>query len=297
MNRFFLTVFLTFATFSTAVSQKKVKLVEVEGSATYMYPEYVSRAAAREEVLRRAQEDALERAFGRNIGGANFTYTDNNGSRFAFTSLSQLRGVWVQTLGEPSFTRITQDDQDVISCTVRGKARARSASQAWPEWQLQNGKGVETSQFMDGERYYVSFRSAANGFLAIYLVDENGMANRLLPYNQQEGYYEIRKNLSYRFFDPEKGDLPECDGMVDNGVVTECWFTSDVPFVVNELYIIFSPNRFALPLDETGRTNKREQMLPPQLPQKKFLRWLSSVQAADEELCVDNRRAAILQQK
>ena len=295
MRRIAFCCVLAFVACTMSVAQKKAKLVEVEGKASYAFPEYVSRAAAREEVLRMAQEDALEGAFGRDIGSTGFTYIDNNGSQFAFTSLSQLRGVWVQTIGEPKFTRDIQDNQDVITCTVRGKARERSASQAWPEWQLQNAQGVETTQFSSGDYYRIAFRSAINGYLAIYLVDEEGQANRLLPYEQQEeSVYMIRKGVSYRFFDSETGDVPCTEGGDNVGVVSDYWFTCNVPFVVNDLYVIFSPNHFAVPIDEQGRQNRREERLPPQLSQKKFLRWLAKVQAADEELCVDNRRAAII---
>ncbi len=276
-----------------AQAEKRPKLVEVEGTATYVYPEYISRAAAQEEVLRRAQENALEQAFGYDVGGTNYTYIDNSGSHFVFTSLSQLRGVWVETLGKPQFTRSFHGDQDVISCTVRGKVRERSASQAWPEWQLQNAQGVETSQFKNGEYYHISFQSSTNGYLAIYLIDEDGQANRLLPYAQQEeSCYQIKRGVQYRFFDSSVGDVPGGHGTVDN-MVQDCCFTCAVPFVVNDLYIIFSPNRFAVPVDELGHTNRNKERLPPQLPQKKFLSWLSKVQAADEEMCVDNRRAAI----
>ena len=184
----------------------------VEGEYTYYVPETVSRDEGKRIALERAMIQALADEFGTIVSQINATQIENrNGhSDIDFTSIggSELKGEWIETIGEPVYDIKYEGDMLIISVKVKGRARElTTANIDFKARILRNNPEdkFESDQFRSGDDMYMSFISPVSGYLAVYLVDADGQANCLLPYrDQQTGVYPIKANHKYLFFNAKK---------------------------------------------------------------------------------------------
>ncbi len=134
----------------------------------------------------------------------------------------------------------------------------------------------ENNRFKNGDDLYLSFQSPVNGYLAVYLEGEDGQVSCLLPYhNQKNGIYPINANHRYLFFD--SGSAP----VNEKAQVVEYKMTCNNKSELNQIYIIFSPNKFTKASDYAI-----QEGLPRQLPRKDFQAWLTMCRKRDNEMNV-----------
>lgn len=268
------------------------KTKTVEGEYKYHVPENVTLEAAKRTALDRAKIQAIADEFGTLVSQDNATRISNKDgkSEVDFISIggSDVKGEWIETEGEPEFKILYGGDQLIIWCKVKGKAREIvKASIDIQAHVLRNGidNRFESDHFKDGDAIYLSFQSPIKGFLAVYLVDDDGLAFCLLPYrNQKTDMYSIEANQRYLFFNEAAAPRDERP-YVENYYLT-CNRTAEH----NQIYIVFSPNEFYKPIDKFT-----QQKRPRQLSFKDFQKWLSKCQNYDKEMNV--KRVSIMIEK
>ena len=267
----FLMIWMLLGVASSGYAQKTKK---VHGEYIYHAPENVSIEQARQTALSRAQIQALGDEFGTVVAQHNATLMNNtNGSTHTdFTSLSSsdVKGEWLETIGEPKYEISYEQGMLVVKCSVTGKARAIVAKQNnYVAKILCNG--IEDRN--EGE----NFKSATKGYLAVYLIDDNKNAYCLLPYqSSKDGKVEVDANTRYVFFN-QKTAQP----LFNSSDVDEYTMTCDKASETNYIYIISSPNPFIKAIDNAV------EGLPRELKYDDFQKWLSKNRTADKDMQVE----------
>lgn len=257
------------------------KLKTVEGEYTYHAPENVTMEQAKRTALDRAMIQALADEFGTIVSQSNATRVENqNGqTNIDFLSIggSEVKGEWIETIGEPIYNIRYEGDMLVVSVKVKGKAREIvSAGIDFQAKVLRNGTDdkFESDQFRSGDDLYLSFTSPVSGYLAVYLVDADNQAYCLLPYrNQTDGIYPVKANQRYLFFNVKEAPQNE-RSYVDEYVMT-CNRSSEQ----NQIYVIFSPNQFVKATD-----NISDEHLPRELNYDDFSKWLVRCRKHDNNM-------------
>lgn len=266
---------------SYAQRQKTVK-----GEYRYAVPGYMSRDEARINAIEQAKIEALANEFGYNISQNNITLMEeeNNRSRNSFYSLGQcdVKGEWLKTEEEEVDEDIV-DGQHWMTARVKGIAREIMFAKVNFETRLlRNGKSdeFEAEDFRDGDRFYVSFRSPANGYLTVYLLDADRNAYPIVPEKDAE-LFSVSRGERYVFVDNDREDLI---------------LTTDRPQELNQVYIIFSPNKFYPESVEAAEEDPRLKVYHtaeygnvyrlPYVPYKRFQKWISKLRMKDPEVQV-----------
>lgn len=279
MTRLLSTAFLLCAFCLTAFSQK---LKTVEAEYTYHASENVTLEQARRTALERAKIQALADAFGTVVSQYNTTRVQNNGeqSKVDFFSLgeSAVKGEWIETIREEFDDPKFEDGMTVITCRVKGRAREILTTKIGLEALVLRGgttRQYEDDVFIDGNWCYLSFRSPAKGYLAIYLIDEFQQANRIAPEDGQD-YFEVVADSTYLFYEEQPLIMTLEGGTVQN-----------------EFYFVFSPRPFGMEVSETAKHNtdlrqyewehKASFTLPSVLSVTRFQKWLGQLRSKDEK--------------
>lgn len=277
--------------FTIPVFSQKMKTVE--GEYTYHAPENVTLEEAKRIALDRAKIQALADAFGTIVSQTNATYVQNcNGSSdIDFLSIggSEVKGEWIETVGEPQYDISYEQGMLVVKVSVKGKAREIVSAQIDIKAKvLRNGTEdkFESDEFRDGDDLYLSFVSPVSGYLAVYLVDAGQKAYCLLPYRSQtDGIYKVEANRRYVFFNIKEA-APQERQYVDEYVMT-CSRSSEY----NQIYVIFSPQPFAKAAD-----NASAETLPGELNYKELQKWLTEYRKKDKSMNVIKKSILIINQ-
>ena len=271
-------IFITF--FITNLSAQKT--VKVCGEYTCRAPENVSLEQAKKTVLEQAKLAALAEEFGSTVSQWNSSIikNENGKSDISFFSLggSEVNGEWIEDLnikyGDPYYDK----EMLVISVSVCGKAREITKANIDFSAKVLNDaeKKYETDNFNDGQNIYLAFRSPVNGYLAVYLVDEDETAFCLLPYSKDPtGKVPVKAGQEYIFFSPKHANPTEKQ-FVEDGYTLSCDSKS---IETNFLYIIFSPNEFIKANDI-----QKNKKLPRELSFEDFRKWLAKNKQRDKDM-------------
>lgn len=257
-----------------AVLGQKVKTVECE--YTYHAPENITLEQAKHTALQRAQVQAIANEFGTNVTQTNLTSVTSDNVDFQTIGMSEVKGEWIEDIDPPQFDVALTDGMFVITVRVKGKAREILSSEAdFLARVLRNGKEdrFESSQFFSGDQFYISFQSPVKGYIAVYLSDSKGTVSCLLPYpSQNDGNFPVQANHRYLLFDPDEGD----------DFTEEYYLTCDRSSGENNtIYIIFSPNNFTKALDREATNLTEGLLLPRELPENEFQKWLAKCRRRD----------------
>lgn len=274
----YITIILLLILSSTVFAQK---LKTVEGEYTYHAPENVTMEQAKRTALDRAMIQALADEFGTIVSQSNTTRVENKDgqSNIDFLSIggSEVKGEWIETIGEPIYNIRYEGDMLIVYVKVKGYAREIvSAGIDFQAKVLRNGTEdkFESDQFRSGDDLYLSFLSPVSGYLAVYLIDANYQAYCLLPYrNQTDGIYPIKANQRYLFFNIKEAPQQE------RHYVDEYVMTCERGTEQNQIYIIFSPNQFTKAVD-----GYLQDYIPRQLSFEKFNRWIVKCRKQDKEM-------------
>lgn len=286
MRKILLLVFLILPLTFWGQETKKVK-----GEYTYISEDAnESVGAAKRKALARAQLDALKQAFGESIYHNNYTLVENGDgqSSIQFVSFggSEVRGEWLETIDEPIYDICYKDGFLIVKVAVKGLVRqVNAAGVNFSAKILRNGieDKFESENFKLNDDFYISFQSSSDGFVAVYLVDDEGIANCLLPYqNQIQGIYNVKSNKRYVFFSQKSVDERE------RNIVDEYYFTCSKQQEINQFYIIFSPNLFSKAVD-----NSISSELPRRLKVSEFENWLANCRKKDISMKVEKKTVRI----
>lgn len=262
------------------LSAQKVK--KVQGEYTYLAPENVTMEQARRTALERAMLTALANEFGTIVQQADFSSVANHNGKSAidFSSIgsSEVKGEWIETIGEPEYEIRYEQDMLVVKARVEGRAREVKTSAIDLQAKiLRNGTEDrhESLDFCSGDDFFLSFLSPVDGFLAVYLIDAAKTAYCLLPYRgRSDGVCRVKGNRRYLFFSQDQA-APEEAAAVDEYTLT-CQGEEEL----NQIYVVFSPNGFYKAADRQSDAAD----LPRELPVEDFRKWLVNCRKRDQEM-------------
>ena len=223
------------------------KIEKVHGEYTYHIPDNVSLEEGKRTALERAKIQAIADAFGTLVSQNNSTIVKNENGKSSVDFLSiggsDVKGEWIETIGEPKLDIFYESNMLTIKVCIDGKAREiKNANINFEAKLLRNGteKKYESDEFRNGDDLYLYFKSPINGYLAVYLLDENTQqVFCLLPYKSSgEPAYKIVHDKPYVFFSCQKAEE-------NSSEVDEYTMTCEHSMEQNTIYIVFSPNMFA----------------------------------------------------
>lgn len=290
MKKFFI-IALSIIGVTFGISAQRTK--NVEGYYEYAQGDNETPAHARMTAIQKAKIQALENEFGTLIEQTNITNVKSGNTEFHSLGFSDVRGEWLGDLKEAEVKRVMGDDGIIYyKVKVWGKAREIVTAPIDLDVKLlrvSNGIPMETYEYDNLEQYFVSFRSPVDGYLALYMMDDDGTSYRLLPYqNSTKMSYKIKANKDYTFFSKRKyneGDdrniINEYLMSVDNRDVEYC-----------RLYVIFSPNEFVHPQDKSGG-KKDTYEKPREVDNKHMQEWLTKSRSHDKHMQVIRKDVTI----
>lgn len=225
---------------------------DVSGESVFVVPETMSIAEARTVAASRARIDALAGKYGTLVASMNTVgMSDGTVNRFSMLGTSEVKGVWLKDTREV-WQRMELDEatqQLYIRTKVWGKARplAVAATPVVAETISDDGDtGSTATEFRNGEKFYLHFRSAADGYLAVFLIDASGSVFTCLPYpSQRQNTVRVRKSADYVFFSKRRPAAVTAESDI-----RQYFLTAEKDMEQNRLCIVFSPNDFTLALDE-----------------------------------------------
>ena len=258
----------------------------VSGSYTYFdVPKTMSMEEAEHIALERCKAQILAERFGTVVGVANFTQIENKNGESSIDMLSlgesEVKGEWVQTVGEPEFRHSIEEGKLIVSVKVTGRVREmKSAPVDLLVRLLRNGydERFESSEFNDGDFMYMQFMSPVDGYLAIYLYDGEDNVYCLLPYySQTDGRVAVKANEEYVFFSKK-----HICGVLSSDMVDEYQLTCSRQLMeLNRIYVVFSPSPFYKAVDDGS-----DSALPRSLTFTSFQKWLQKCRRLDEHMIV-----------
>lgn len=290
---FFISIFLM----SPVAQAGDIK--KIRGSAEYFSPETESPGDARRRVIEMAQIDALEKAFGTALTERTMHLSDTQNGHTANIAHSfgesQVNGDWIQNLSEPEITVMPVDNGNMYYAKVYGEAREVKYNKIDVNCRLLcNGTDPDKDRLRgdilyDGDEMYVYFTSPVDGWLSIYLIDDDDerTTQRLVPYdNQKESAYPIKANREYVFFSKKTAEPQYVD------FVTRMVVEARKKVDVNDLYVIFSPNEFSQvsttaykhTKHKTDESEISSELMPLETTFKKFDKWLCKQRRHDAYL-------------
>lgn len=262
------------------------KIKTVEGEYMYHAPENVTIEQAKRTAVERAKIQALADEFGTIVSQSSTTSIANiNGessTNVLTLSGSDVKGEWIEDLGEPKVQVNYEGDMLVVTAKVKGKAREiLSAGVDFTSKILRNGKEdkFESDDFKNGDDLYLAFQTPAKGYLAVYLVDAENRAYCLLPYRNMDDIYQVNANKRYLFFSQEEAPAEE------QPLVDEYALTCERQMEYNYIYVIFSRNQFTKAND--AASNKQIDGYagaPRELSYEDFQKWLGKCMKHDAEM-------------
>lgn len=256
-------------------------IVSVKGESTFYDDGTHSKVECMRLALEQARVDALAKKFG-TIVSQDILQSDRvQGNRekndFLALSSTEVRGEWVADEGEPEYKfERDRDENLIVTCIVRGKAKAIDNESAQFNSQvLRNGTDSRNADinFNNGDAMFLDFQSGEDGFLAVFLEDEQKNVYQLLPYSSdQKSRIPVKKGPRYVFFSPSHGMKGE--------VVDELILTADFNTEYNRVYVLFSPDQFSVPV------MNRDPGQLPWMNSEDFSKWLVRTRKNDPKMGV-----------
>lgn len=280
MSRRLVLFILLFCFPSAAWSQK---MIVAEGDYTYYTPPSVSLEQAKEIALERAKVQIIADHFGTVISSVTSTKIENVNdiSTVSMSSVgdSEVKGEWIETIGEPRYSISYQQDMLVVNATVKGRIREiLSAPVDFKAKVLCNGveDKFERYDFKSGDELYFSFLSPVDGYLVLYLYDGLDKVFRLLPYRgQKDNVYPINAGTRYLFFSRLSAQNINGDYWID-----EYAMKTEQDQEINRLFILFSTKPYHKAVEQADSSDT----LPGYLSWTDFRRWLIQNRRYDKDL-------------
>ena len=266
---------------TTSVCAQHIKTVK--GDASYYVPGHITEEEARNKVLEMARLKAIADEFGTIVSQNNSIVMRNDGglSEESFQQMSNadVCGEWLRTI-EEEVSKELIDGETVLTAKVKGEAReVKSAKVTFTAKILRNGKEdkFESVDFRNRDCFYLSFRTPVSGYLLVYLMDADHNYTRIVPSDEEE-LCQLKRNQRYVFVDnPDKHIILTCNGTQE----------------INQIYIIFSPNKLYPGEEQENRNNASLTAYAteefshvyhlPTMKYKTFQKWLFNLRKQDTE--------------
>lgn len=240
------------------------------GEVDYAVPETQTLAEAKQTAITQARLKAIADKFGTLVSQQNTTamHTSDGKTRSSFNSYSEneVRGIWIADTEEPEVSVKYRNDMMMIHARVCGKIREQKQSAV--ELQIKPlNKGIESTLFKNNDRFSLSFKSAASGYVAVFIRDDdNEIVNVMMPYDGSDGNArEVKSNKEYLFLCTKDPEYPYNE---------ETILTTSKSIENNTLIIVFSQKKFHISLSNKGE-------FVPEVENAKFQKWLHGLRVYD----------------
>lgn len=269
MKKIFLLLFLLLPTMGFGQ-----RILSVEGEEQFEFPENMSLSEAKIKAVEQLKIKLLGDNFGTHISQHHASRSNNERDSYMLLNQSEVKGEWVETIGDPVFSTPRYNEDGFLILTVRLKGRIREVLQASIDYQatlLKNRHATEEcTHYEAGDNIFLKFRSPEAGYLMVYLYDGQEMVYRMLPsYNERSSSTEVEANKEYLFFEaPGTRLVMSCQGEQE----------------LNQVFVLFSTNPLARTFEQEGGTvevNGTELQTPSMLSYEEFRRWLTKCQRQD----------------
>lgn len=255
------------------------KTKTASGSFTYIIPDDQTMEEARQVAIDMCKKTILQSTFGTYIHSTEIARIEDGTEGYLQESVSDVKGEWLETVGDPKFTRQVVNDQFALSVYLTGKVReivfAQTDVKAFIARKYENTfRHADT--FSSGDNFYLTFQTSEPGYVIAYLTDDH-TATCLLPYyTQQQTCIPVEANVEYVFFSRQNN----VDNIPDYAVMEYVAHT-DKKVEMDKLHVLFSPNAFSKPI---GRKRSDSEM--ETLPKAEFDKWLGRVRNQDPQMVV-----------
>ena len=251
------------------------KTKNVSATITFYPPENLTVEEAKRNAIERARIQAIADEFGTTVSQTNITNinNDNSNSNVNFQSIgfSEVKGEWLVDTKEPELAISYEGNMLVITVTVWGKIREKKKADV--DLSIKTLRyGNESEIFKNNDHFSVEFQSPIDGYLSIWLIDDKLQQSYcLVPYENENGVArEIKNRKKYILLSTKDAIYPYQE---------ETILTASSDRDINRLVVIFSSNKFTIPLTETGE-------FVPELTTSKFEKWLQKNRNKDENMFV-----------
>jgi len=261
--------------FSTATYAQKTRTAS--GSYTYVIPEDQTISQAKQTALDMCKKVILQNSFGTYIHSTEIAHVEDGSDHYLQESVSDVKGEWIETVGEPKFTASVTDGEFLITVSLTGKIREIVFAQTEIDTHLArryNDTYRPTNTFTNGDEFFLTLNTPVNGYVVVYLTD-SGTATCLLPYPTLSlGCVPVKADTDYVFFARDKvyEELPFYS-------VLEYEATTSRKLEVNRVHVLFSTTPFA---KAPGRKSSGLETLPI----RDFQKWLARVRNQDPNMVV-----------
>lgn len=205
---------------------------------------------AKRIALDRAKIQAIADEFGTIVSqSTSSVITNKNGesdTQFFTFGGSDVKGEWIETIGNPEYKISFEDHHLIVSCIVKGQIREAITSKLHFETTvLRNGQKIPSQQtiFNNGDELSLQFQASTKGFLSLFMYDITAnIIYRILPYRQDSNSLKkISANRKYVFFSKKTCNEGESE------YIDEYVMTSADGIERNVIYAVFSDKEYAMP--------------------------------------------------
>ena len=244
---------------------------------------------AKKRCIELAKNDAVKQEFGEWVGHT-IEVVDyskdgkSSGSSYVERTIVRGKGEWLEDVREPELEMKYIDGIIYLKARVCGNAREIVSNNVMLKWMIQhdgNGGREATTTLQNRERFFVNFLSPIDGYVAIYLMEDNGDGSCLLPYRRSNlRSYKVKGGKDYTFFDKDM----DLDPLVDRlGLSTK---KSRERFTI---WLVFSPNEFTKCVDKAVDSKH-----PNAVSLKEFREWKLQNQLIDHNMQFDSKAVIVV---
>lgn len=283
MSRYIIISLILTGFLSPALAQDPIR---AEGFARILVEDHMSKEEAREKAREQAIINAIESAFGAYVEKDADIDIEDGQARFRIIGHTLVRGDWLKTISEKYEEekrkirgRADRGEELWISCRIAGKIRQIDRPETALEFTPLNCPDpvCRTYDFIDGEPFFLSFRTPVDGYLSIFMTDESRQVYRLLPYQKMPEKYlnavPVTADDSYLFFLNKEGYdyFPGFSYMMTDEIVMSTREKEESL----DLFVIFSTSDFKKPLLNAEEEVERNFVVPKSLGLDKFEEWIA----------------------
>lgn len=278
--RLFSLLSLLILTSTYSLAQKKFN---AKGEAQVKVEDKRSKAETKEKVLQLAKINAIENVLGTYVEQE--TNIDLEDGEFSFKILgtTRVKGEWLKTKSQKFSedlkevkTKFGKSTEIWITCKIEGVVREIVTPKLAFITNALNCPQPEcrTTRFLDGESFYLYFKTPSDGYLSVYIVEED-VVYRMLPYQEMAAPYidavPVQFDKNYIFFAQSKEHNYFSDFHYSK--IDEIGMETNVEKEYLKLYIVFSKEKFSKPILKDGIVIN-DGSLPKSLSAKKFDEWI-----------------------
>ncbi len=280
--------------FPQKIRDSRLQARQASGMALFRLEEDMSKDDLREKLRHHAIINAIEREFGTYVTQESFVEVDDGNTQFRIFGKTIIRGEWLKTTQEDfkEEMRKTKDGQRKrhelwMSLKIQGKVRELTQPDVQFNYFTTNCKKniCKTSFFENGESMYFHFNTPTNGYLSIYVIENNKadpdgrQAFRLLPYQNMPVKYSnavpVIADKDYIFFAPDG----EHDYFADfsRHLIDELIMITEKDEEFVDLYMVFSTDEFIKPsLEKPEHNPNKNYENPESLHATALTSWLEN---------------------